>query len=720
MGVSGGNDIVWKVGSDVDDFSMGIAAMKSGLTDFAAVTSKDFSSGLVRELVKIEAQAKVMSGEMTAAQVAAQRFAQQGASPEMVQRFQAVSEEIERIRLAQQTAAEEKIAAERAAKDAAIQAINEERNAREAAAQLQIAMQKELEEVTARAVAEERMVREASMQAQRAMERELADAELAAIAEVKAARAAEAQDAKERDEKRQQANRIHNEQEQAKINAWHADQAKQEDARQQANRIHNEREQAKIDAYNERKKKALAEQAKLEQSAEQVRLSTLSTRQKLEAELTRLQDLRNRGLITENQLAIASANARQAAANAAARSSGGGGIMGNLPMFSQAVAVGLQDVSTVRSMGANIAQQVNAGANNAIFAMGMLNPALGTITALGIAGYQLSQSWSGAAESAKKMKEEAEASKKAVEGLVSSFLGGMSQAAGVKTQQEAQKAIDAIDAKREGLQVELKEAQNLVPRNAGDKEIRDKAIKEREQALKELAIQRAALNKRMSTLDSGQGTGPDAKAVTDKTKEMQDEIRILRGQATKESLEREQILMNPAIDTRQRRDYFAASEQLKVERLKNEAIKTGIDYIVQSGQAYAKTAGQMAQDGKAIKESLRTPEETMRARARELLKMQAAGTINENDMKSSLARMYAQLQGAPTLAQGLVRGTAEEVSARNKIEAENKQEKLIETMVDTITTMERYSQEVRDFTAEAASYQQDFWEDAQFVGVIDK
>lgn len=161
----------------------------------------------------------------------------------------------------------------------------------------------------------------------------------------------------------------------------------------------------------------------------------------------------------------------------------------NWGMAASGLAIGFQDAASVLSNNGTFGMALNAAGNNLIQVAAMAHPVAGAVSAIVIAGMQLAPMFSTAAAEAKKLKVEAEATKKSIEGMVSAHLGGIGSASNVKDQREA-------FAKETQMRQQIKEAQDRVAAanemNPGNdpiqKSIRDNVIKGEMQKLTQLQV----------------------------------------------------------------------------------------------------------------------------------------------------------------------------------------------------------------------------------------
>ncbi|WP_156514658.1 hypothetical protein [Planctomyces sp. SH-PL14] len=583
-------------------------------------------------------------------------------------------------------------------------------------------MKKAQTEAAAQKVAQEAAARDAAVAAAQAEKdakaRAAAEAAAAAKAQAEAERQAVQQLAKQ-EEARRQANRIHNEKQADLIQQY---QQREKDQRA-AVISHNLQQERLISQFKENQNRIddrnVAKQMAMAQQAAQVKLSLMSRAELLEKETGRLQALRNQGLITELQLSQAISLAKR---NSAMSSRSGGGMP--LGFIAQQGAIGLQD-AVVGAQLNGIAGGIMAGGNNLIQMLSLVNPMAGTVGALTVAAVQLGVAWSKTKDEVEKTAAATQAAQKVSE-LWSKrgrdFTDSYKQEQqSLRVQEESSRRFGELIKKRQGAIDSLDWRPAYEQGALSGEALRVAQINEAANKPR-MTEELAALQKERAALDASAASARLALEAT-QAQRASAALEFSKG----ETGNLKQVLADAQAETAalywQAAEYGVTVKDLRLMELENKLRREKVDLVIEQGRVFGQVMQKMSLEAKSIQDSLRTPDEAIRARTRDLLKMQSAGLLSQDQVRMSLARDIQQQQGQPMLAQAMVRGTVEEASARNRMNAESEQKKLIDKMVDVMTAQEKYSQEVRDFAStvtDAAKEMGSFWEDAGVVGVIDR
>lgn len=533
----------------------------SAVQNLQTATAKDFSSGLVRALEKAETEAKLLTGQISKADVEIQKFQRRGASDEMVSRLRATQENVA------------KIAREQAAAETRLRAIREE-------------------------------------------------------------------------------NVRHNRQQQQLI------------AQQ-------------VDARVRREDQAITRQITLQEQAAAIKASLMTREQFVAQEMVKLQEMRNRGLITELELQGAIANVR-ARSRTMAGPGGQGAMMAG--MIAQQGAVGLQDaVSGYQTNGVRGA--IMAGGNNIIQMVSLINPAAGAAAALTVAAVQLGASWLTAKDAAKESKEAFDSAKESIRGVldlnrqIAQSRGERSPLLEAKVQAQGEAEIARTEA--EGIRQRILNEQRQGGVNGSFS---------KEQWARWNAMQAEA------GIADEKANAADFKAL---------EFGMAAADGTTkgpliEKQEAQNILLMAAKETAEANER-AAEKKKKEEEEILEIIRK--EQEVQRDITNARTAA-----AKAVRDALRSPEQRTQDEADRLLRLQANGDLEMSDVRQTISRMLQGTMGGPQIAQGLVRGSVEEVRARRLDEAKTAQDRMVEKQTEALVEARSQTEELRQIREKVAGY----------------
>jgi hypothetical protein len=664
--VAAANDVVYRVGADVSDYVDGMQQSAAATEGFERATKKDFTSGLVRALEQAQTQARLMAGEVTKGQLAVERFQKAGGSEEMINRLKAAQAEVERLAKQESAAAERrKIEADR--------------------------------------------------------QKQIIDDNLR-----------------------------HNQQQQAAIDNYKAAQARRDEA-------------------NVQRQLALYEQAAA------VKASLLTSEERLQQELLRLQELRNRGLLTEQQLQQAATNATVAAA-AAARNAPGSVASLKFGMIAQQGAIGLQDAMSAYQVTGNPASALSSFGNNAIQMASLMNPVLGTVAALTVLGGQLALAFGKSKDEAAKMKAEIEGAKAASDLWAKT---GDERAKGIESEKlkeaELQDQIAASGRVRAEVAKELDDhywksinrapmpdlgpQAGWLPEDAAKYEELLRLLEGIDKGKPELE---AALAKQQAMLRLQQGAATPAGVVSgaewagakqvvaaanreSKAREVENNWRRAEGLLSVEdeavaSRYRGMMEEKQLEEARQisRTAEEAAKLNIELEKMKEAGVSQGtieefkkLTKELQEQERAAREiekrrgkaadlvakSGAMFMDAKSIRDANRTPDQVMNDEADRLLKLEASGFLSRDDARMQMARTQQGLQAQQTLSSALVRGSSEEVSALNNLQAQSEAAKLAMGMADQTLALRENTAEMQAFRRQLESKGTGIFEDAAFLGI---
>jgi hypothetical protein len=318
----------------------------------------------------------------------------------------------------------------------------------------------------------------------------------------------------------------------------------------------------------------------------------------------------------------------------------------NWGMAASGLAIGLQDAASVLSNNGSFGQALNAAGNNLIQVAAMAHPVAGAVSAIVIAGVQLAPLFSNAAAEAKKLKAEAEATKKAVEATVSAHLKGAGAGAGVKDQREAFAKQTEMESRIKEARARLKAAEDLVPVTPIDSGIRNDAIRREKTSLQEMQIELAAFKEMTKDLPNVALGLTDAELpIVQQANDAVTQAKILRGEMTEIDAQMQKLHMTPGV--------------------RPEFIKQLREGLTELKEAQA--------------------EAEMEAKANDIwrgVKEKEEGWQREIALaKPEKTKIDLNL---PNLSAGLVKGTVEEESFRNRTEAKQREMQQLKTMLDGV------------------------------------
>lgn len=359
-----------------------------------------------------------------------------------------------------------------------------------------------------------------------------------------------------------------------------------------------------------------------------------------------------------------------------------------------ALGVMIQDMTTVHSMGGSLNQVINAGANNAIFFASNLHPIAGAITAAGIAAFQLTGALSGSAAEARKMKEDAEATKRALEGTVNSYISGAGRGANVKDQREADAIAGKMGERIKELEARLAAVDALKPVTAEDAVLKAGKWNRENQALHEARMELALFREATKGLPAKLGLTEQEIPLVERTNDAKQAIRVLRGEVTALEAEMEKLRTMPGVDPKFVNDLEDALTDLRLEQMEPEANRILAEARRQEEQWKADMERQKRESAQAVRDMIMTPRERFDKEANRLSFL----GLNRNEMTRALMRDAQQaFGGGPQLAAAQVKGSIEEASSRNRMEAETRNKQAVKAMVDSavdkiIRAMERINE----------------------------
>ncbi|AMV18263.1 hypothetical protein [Planctomyces sp. SH-PL14] len=436
----------------------------------------------------------------------------------------------------------------------------------------------------------------------------------------------------------------------------------------------------------------VARQLEMQRQAQQVKDSLQTREQLLAKELLRLQELHNRGLLTEIELKKASASARVSV---------GGGFNGAKGGFiAQQGAIGMQDAMSAYSVSGSAGMAVSAMGNNAIQMASLFNPIAGTIAAITVLAVQLGIAFGKSKDEAAKLKAEVEGIGKAVDLWKMSGDDILKQ---LPKEQESlannKKVDDRIggeiarrQAERDKLAAEIEKDKRAfvakygpaaIPRHdrQGELDQQDSflaGLKEHQEKLKaEITAQQVAIDLAQPEFRAAGGVEgtPEWEARTDK------EHAAAMGEMTAsgelQRIEEEKQLKKKAAD----------EEKKQKEEL--------LALMKQEQEIQKRLAEQEAAAAKAVKDSLMTNQQRADMEADRLLKMEAKGLLSRNDVVGAMQKYIGGMSAPPTIAQGLVRGSVEEVRASRLDAARSEQREMIDKQVETTLAIREQTVEIR-------------------------
>jgi hypothetical protein len=338
----------------------------------------------------------------------------------------------------------------------------------------------------------------------------------------------------------------------------------------------------------------------------------------------------------------------------------------NWGMAASGLAIGLQDAASVLSNNGSFGQALNAAGNNLIQVAAMAHPVAGAVSAIVIAGVQLAPLFSNAKEEARKLKEETEATKKAIEeavGAAGRFADGLSfkpqQGVGtIEAQANRAAELDNEAAMLRQQQQErvdlllLQQQQNVDLQNANVMEYRKK-LQQEINDLRQKELEKEELAYEIRRRNAGQ----DFK-TTEQLKE-EAEARAAIGAKAKEQ----------------------ADARKKEQDEENTAMKINRDANAEQEKWRADMETRRREDAAMVRDALMPPEQRLGKEADRLSRLD----LTDYEISTTLMKQAQGLfGGGPQLSAGLVKGTIEEESFRNRKEAEERNKQFIRAMVDRL------------------------------------
>ncbi|AMV16602.1 hypothetical protein [Planctomyces sp. SH-PL14] len=443
-------------------------------------------------------------------------------------------------------------------------------------------------------------------------------------------------------------------------------------------------------AQYRRDEQNVARQMALYVQAQEVKESLLTKEERVQREIVRLQDLKNRGLLTEQQLQAAIRIA-QSAGTAQAKG-GGGGVPRGLVV--QQGVIGIQDAMTgyqVNGWGGALM----AGGNNAIQMFSMINPMLGSAAAVGVMAGQIAVMMSKGAGEAEKLKAQVEGIERASKLWGQ---GGDEFQKGLEAERmRLSMSRDRLDTAKQIVAFEKEQLVHLeaaAQRNAADLRKQgipdihaaDKAkITAKEQEIK-------ALEERQKKIQDEVTEGENAVKFADSSdmpgkfsEREKEELRQMGARIQRETRE-----ANWAAAERGMTSAEVAAEEKKEARLKKANEIAALGRQAQKKREAEEGAWLKARQDAADQFRRATdPQAGVRSQMETLAQVQNSSAALAADELTRTLRLIAggTTPSGSALVGGVSYGSVEEVSSRNRAAEQQERQRMVDTIVEELRKM---------------------------------
>lgn len=341
----------------------------------------------------------------------------------------------------------------------------------------------------------------------------------------------------------------------------------------------------------------------------------------------------------------------------------------NWGMMAGGLATGLQDAASVLSNNGTFRMALNAAGNNLIQVAAMAHPIAGALAAAGIAAVQLAPLLSLAAGKAKWLREEAEAGAKALISAIGSSVSNPD-----KTKADIQQEIDAEEKKQTAIR-------DLRNKNAAEIQRIDEQMSALGAAKTLTPYEQALLDvMRAQNIEYNKALALGSQRMNQLHQQQQ--LADAAGGRTTEEIERMEIEAE-AIWESVKREENRALEEMGLRKSKEEAEADAIH--AKARQDVERWKADLDErhraDAQLVRDSILNPRELL---AKEALRLGSLPLTDEERAKALMKQAASAFNGGPQLSAGLVKGTIEEESFRNRKEAENRMLQNLRQMVDKI------------------------------------